>query len=73
MKHTIENNGLRSAHNELIKAQTIIECTVPQLDLVLEYLRSVGLKSPAASVYAAVVLQAMDKLSDAATIIIGVK
>ena len=65
--------GLKHNRDEIIKALTLIQCTVSQLDHISDFLQAIGSRSPAASVYADITLDIMDKITDVETILIGLK
>lgn len=68
-----QTNGLKHSRDEIIKAITLLQCTVSQLDHINDFLQAIGSRSPAASVYADITLDTMDKITDVETILIGLK
>lgn len=70
MKQTTDANTTTNA-GEIIRATTILHCLVTQLDHIDDYLQAMSTKSPAASVYADMMLDAMDKIADVETILIN--
>lgn len=68
-----QSTGLKHNRDEVIKAITLLQCTVSQLDHINDFLQAIGSRSPAASVYADITLDIMDKITDVETILIGLK